>query len=153
MDVRVESICVRREFAASPEEVWQAFTDADALSAWYHPVGFSTPRDRVHVDAVVGGRWAAAVVVPMDGSLHRFQGAYRRVEQPHVLEYSMYYGAGEAPIDEDGPSHTVVVVIEANGGGSRVTYLEYGLLPVGQSALAQQGMKSYFDSLGAYLSR
>lgn len=155
MEFDIQSICVRRELDASPQALWQAFTDAEALAAWYHPVGFSTPRDSVSTDAVVGGRWSATVVVPADSSEHHFFGRYQKVEQPNLLEYSMYYAAGDAiaTAKEEGPTHTVTIVIEAHGVGSRVTYLEYGLLPKGQSVLAQAGMESYFDSLAEYLSR
>ena len=153
MEFEVQSLFVRRELDASPEAVWRAFTDADALAAWYHPVGFSTPRDSVVVEPEVGGRWSASVLVPMDGSRHHFFGRYRRVEAPNVLEYSMYYATGDGIADakEEGPSHTIVVTIERLGNGTRCTYFEFGLLPTGQSAQAQQGMESYFDSLSEYL--
>ncbi len=154
MELAIQSILVRRDMAAPPSAVWHAFTSADALAAWYHPVGFSTPRESVTSDARVGGRWSASVVVPMDGSAHHFFGRYRVVEQPSVLEYSMYYAAGDdlASATESGPSHTVIVVIEALGAGSRVTLLEYGLLPAGEAVNAQAGMESYFDSLAEFLS-
>lgn len=153
MELTIQSILVRRDLPVTPEAVWHAFTNAEALASWYHPVGLATPRESVVVEPEVGGRWSATVVAPMDGSRHHFFGRYRRLEAPNVLEYSMHYAADDAIAEatEEGPSHTVIVVIERIDGGSRVTYLEFGLLPVGEAVHAQAGMEQYFESLRAFL--
>jgi uncharacterized protein YndB with AHSA1/START domain len=154
LELEVQSMLVRRELDASPEAVWHAFTNPDALSAWYHPVGFSTPRASVVSETFVGGKWSASVVVPVDGSEHHFFGRYRLVDAPNLLEYSMYYAEGDGIADakEDGPAGNVWVVIERQASGSQVTYLGTALLPAGEGKAAQAGMESYFDSLAEYLA-
>jgi len=38
-------------------------------------------------------------------------------------------------------------------GGTWVRFAQYGEMPADQATMAQAGMESYFDSLGAYLAR
>jgi len=48
-------LAISRIFHAPRELVYQAFVDPDQLAEWMGPVGFSTPRDTVAVDARPGG--------------------------------------------------------------------------------------------------
>lgn len=49
-----KEITITREFDASPEKVWQAWTDPKQLAKWWSPRGFTTPV--VEIDAKVGGK-------------------------------------------------------------------------------------------------
>ena len=33
-----------RDFDATPEDLWSAWTDPDEMAEWWHPRGVSTPR-------------------------------------------------------------------------------------------------------------
>jgi uncharacterized protein YndB with AHSA1/START domain len=58
---------IERTFDAPRELVWKAFTDPDQLSQWFGPVGYTTPRDSISVDARAGGHWRLEMV-PDDSS-------------------------------------------------------------------------------------
>jgi uncharacterized protein YndB with AHSA1/START domain len=56
-------IAVIRTFSARRQRIFQAFTDPDLVARWYGPTGFDTPRDRIHMDLRVGGRYDKVMIV------------------------------------------------------------------------------------------
>jgi hypothetical protein len=44
--------------------VFRAWTDPDEVTAWYGPEGFDTPREKIHIDLRVGGRYELTMVRP-----------------------------------------------------------------------------------------
>ncbi len=48
------SVVITRTFAAAPERIWAAFTDAGALAAWFWPEQLAT---KVTADVRVGGEY------------------------------------------------------------------------------------------------
>src|SRR5688572_10610097 len=55
-------ILITRIFDAPREQVFKAWTDPDALAAWYGPEHLDTPREKIHIDLRVGGRWELTMV-------------------------------------------------------------------------------------------
>ena len=145
---------VERDIKAPVQQIWQAWTNADELAAWYGPVGFETPRDSVTTDARVGGTWSATVVVPMDGSKHAFNGEYLIVEPLHKLVFTLDYASEGVPMVLDTDRESEVVTLTFTDLGEAGTHLKFrqdGFLPADQLPLAQAGIESYFDSLEQYL--
>ncbi len=63
-----------RVLRASPEKVYRAFLDADAMAKWLPPNGFT---GRVHhLDARVGGRYRMSFTNFSTGRSHSFGGEY-----------------------------------------------------------------------------
>lgn len=63
-----------RVLRASPERVYRAFLDADALVKWLPPNGFT---GRVHhLDATVGGTYRMSFTNFSNGKSHSFGGTY-----------------------------------------------------------------------------
>lgn len=60
-------LTMTREFDAPRELVFQAFMDPDQLAAWFGPVGVDSPRDRIVVQARVGGVWQLVMTWDEDG--------------------------------------------------------------------------------------
>jgi uncharacterized protein YndB with AHSA1/START domain len=146
---------VGREYDSPVEILWAAWTDPVALEAWYHPTGLSVVPGSVVSDPVEGGLWAVAVDVPEAGLAASFYGRYTAVVEKARLEHTMAYtqSAEEfAARDESAPHHRVLVEFESRDFRSWVKFSQFGELPPGQAAMAQQGMESYFDSLEAYLT-
>lgn len=145
---------VEREFDLPVEILWDAWTDAAALEAWYHPTDLAVVPGSVTSDAVAGGVWSVAVDVPEHGVVAYFYGLYTEVAEGYRLEHTMAYtqSAEEfAARDEAAPHHRVVVEFDSRGMRSWVKFSQYGELPDGQAVQAQEGMESYFDSLEAFL--
>ncbi|MFM7145283.1 MAG: SRPBCC family protein [Actinomycetales bacterium] len=145
---------VEREFDIPIEILWGAWTDADALQAWYHPTDLRNVPGSVVSEAVPGGWWTCGVDVPEQGYVAYFYGRYLVVVDNARLEHTLHYTQSEEEFtkrDEGTPAHRVVVEFESRGFRSWVKYSQFGEMPVGQAALAQAGMESYFDSLEQFL--
>lgn len=68
------TIKLHRVFRASPEKMYRAFLDADAMVKWLPPNGFT---GRVHkLDAKVGGTYKMSFANFTNGQSHSFGGEY-----------------------------------------------------------------------------
>ena len=77
-------IRLTRRIAASPDEVFDAWTDAGSLAQWMLPIpgGSTTAR----VDARVGGTFHIDMIG--NGQTYAHDGEYLRVERPRLLEFT-----------------------------------------------------------------
>jgi uncharacterized protein YndB with AHSA1/START domain len=145
---------VEREYPYPIEKLWAAWTHAAELEQWYSPTDLSVVPGSVVSDAVVGGWWTVAVDVTLYGFNAYFYGRYTVVDPLVQLEHRLAYtqSAEEfAARDESMPSHRIVIDFEERGHLTWVRFSQFGELPEGQVEQTQQGMESYFDSLGEYL--
>jgi hypothetical protein len=70
------TIKLHRVLRASPEKVYRAFLDADAMTKWLPPNGFTA---KVHqLDAKVGGTYKMSFTNFTTGKTHSFGGQIRR---------------------------------------------------------------------------
>jgi uncharacterized protein YndB with AHSA1/START domain len=68
------TIKLHRVFKATPDRVYRAFLDPDAMAKWLPPHGFT---GKVHsIDARVGGRYKMSFKNHSTGSSHSFGGEY-----------------------------------------------------------------------------
>jgi len=80
------SLTLTREYAAPPERIWRAWTDAKALSEWWGP----EPGGAVSVAALdvrVGGRFRICFG-GADGNAHECAGTYQEVARPSKLVFT-----------------------------------------------------------------
>ena len=68
------SIQFHRVLRAAPEKVYRAFLDADAMTKWLPPHGFTGKVH--HLDAVVGGTYKMSFTNFATGHSHSFGGEY-----------------------------------------------------------------------------
>jgi uncharacterized protein YndB with AHSA1/START domain len=79
-------VTLHRVFTASPEKVYKAFTDADAMASWLPPYGFVC---KVHsMDAQVGGKYKMSFINFGTGSSHSFGGEYLEIKPNEFLKYT-----------------------------------------------------------------
>lgn len=79
-------ITLHRVFSASPEKVYKAFTDADALASWLPPYGFI---GKVHcMDLQVGGKYKMSFTNFSTHSSHSFGGEYLEIIPNELLKYT-----------------------------------------------------------------
>ena len=69
------TVRLHRVFRASPEKVYRAFLEADALAKWLPPYGFTCKMQ--HLDAVVGGSFRMSFTHFSTGNSHSFGGTYQ----------------------------------------------------------------------------
>jgi uncharacterized protein YndB with AHSA1/START domain len=71
---------------ASPEKVYRAFTDANALASWIPPYGFLCV---VHeMDVKVGGKYRMSFINFTTGNGHSFGGQYVELKPNEFLKYT-----------------------------------------------------------------
>lgn len=68
------TVYLHRVIRATPERVYRAFVDADAICKWYPPNGFTCKVH--HLDAKVGGTYKMSFTNFNTGKSHSFGGKY-----------------------------------------------------------------------------
>ena len=80
------SVKFHRVIRATPERIYRAFLDADALAKWLPPNGFT---GKVHqMDAKVGGIYKMSFTNFSTGSSHSFGGKYLELKPNELLRYT-----------------------------------------------------------------
>lgn len=137
-------IQLKRRLAATPDEVYDAWTDADSLCQWMLPiVGGHT---QAVVDARVGGRYRIEMFGL--GSQHPQQGEYVRLERPRLIEFTW--------IADPALAQRSIVTVELAPAGDAETdlTLTHRLLPTESSVQSHHaGWDAALDSLVARVSR
>ena len=80
------SVRLHRVLRASPEKIYRAFLDADALSKWLPPNGFTCKVH--HLDAKVGGHFKMSFTNFTNGKSHSFGGTYEELVPHERIRYS-----------------------------------------------------------------
>lgn len=80
------TIKLHRVLRANPERVYRAFLEADAMSKWLPPYGYTC---KVHeMDARVGGTYRMSFTSFATGQEHSFGGEYRELVPSEKLRYT-----------------------------------------------------------------
>ena len=146
---------VEREFDCSIETLWEAWTSANALERWYCPTMLSVVPGSATSETHVGGRWAIAVDVSVNGFNAYFWGRYQEVVLQQRLVHTLSYSQDEAEFvfaDDNAPAHRIELDFEARGEKSWVRFTQFGDLPEEQVEATQDGTGSYFDNLEQFLT-
>jgi len=103
------SLILRRHYPVAAEKVWRAWTDPQALKAWFGPEEIvSVPV--AEVDLRVGGRFRVAMLAA-DGETHDVSGVYQELVPNRKLVFSWAWRS--TPERES----RVTVQIEPDGNG------------------------------------
>ena len=80
------TVRLHRVLRATPERVYRAFLDPDAMVKWLPPNGFTA---KVHqVDAKVGGTYRMSFTNFSTGKSHSFGGKYLELKPNELLRYT-----------------------------------------------------------------
>lgn len=80
------TVRLHRVLATSPDKIYRAFLDPDALARWLPPNGFTC---RVHqLEPRVGGTWKASFTNFTTGQGHSFGGEYFELVPNERIRYS-----------------------------------------------------------------
>lgn len=80
------TIRLHRVLRASPEKLYRAFTEADAMAKWLPPYGFTCKVH--HLDARVGGSFRMSFTNFGTGSSHSFGGEYLELTPHERIRYT-----------------------------------------------------------------
>jgi uncharacterized protein YndB with AHSA1/START domain len=143
-----QEVLITRIFDAPREHVFKAWTDPDQLAAWYGPEHLETPRDRIHIDLRVGGRYELTMVQP--GGDREFSLGYEIVElvEPELLVLR------SDPMPEVGMHEPTIVRVELHDHGDKTRMtLSDGPLPSAGRDHAAAGWNAAFDKLAAFVAQ
>ncbi|MFA6262257.1 MAG: SRPBCC family protein [Bacteroidia bacterium] len=80
------NVTLHRVLTASPEKVYRAFTDANAMAAWLPPYGFLCV---VHkMDVKTGGSFKMSFINFTTGNSHSFGGDYLELKPNEFIKYT-----------------------------------------------------------------
>jgi uncharacterized protein YndB with AHSA1/START domain len=84
--VTTNTVKLHRVLRTSPEKVYKAFLDADALARWLPPNGFT---GKVHqMEPKVGGTYRMSFTNFTTGNSHSFGGTYLELQPQERIRYS-----------------------------------------------------------------
>jgi uncharacterized protein YndB with AHSA1/START domain len=141
-----QEVVITRIFDAPREQVFRAWTDPDEVAEWYGPEHFDSPRERIRIDARVGGRWELTMVP--DGGGDGFSIGYDIVELvvPELLVLR------SDPMPQMGmPDGTTVRIELLDEAGRTRMLLTDGPMPGDGRARAEAGYRAAFDKLAERL--
>lgn len=147
---------VEREYSVPLSVLWNAWVEADQLQKWYSPEVLDTVPNSATSDAVVGGDWAIAIDVSVNGFNAYFWGKYTEVKFQEKLVHTMNYSQDELEFNlrgEDQAQHVIEIDFEARGENSWVRFTQFGSMDPEQTEATKDGMESYFNNLQNYLSK
>jgi uncharacterized protein YndB with AHSA1/START domain len=141
-----QQILITRIFDPPSARVFKAWTDPDQVAAWYGPEHFDTPRDRIHIDLRVGGRYELTMVQRDGGA--EFAISYEIVEL--VAPELIVLRSDPMPhVGMHEPTITRVELID-HDTKTRMT-LSDGPYPAGRDN-AEAGWTAAFDNLAALVA-
>ena len=109
-----------RVLRASPATVYRAFLDADALSKWLPPNGFTGKVD--HMDVTVGGTYKMSFTNFTTGQRHTFGGEYVELVPHERIRYTDRFE------DPDQPGEmTTTITLKTVSCGTELHIVQEGL--------------------------
>ena len=98
------TVKLHRVLRTSPEKIYRAFLDPDAMAKWLPPHGFT---GKVHqLDATVGGSYRMSFTNFTNGSAHSFGGEYLELVPNQRIRYTDKFDDPNLP----GVMHVTVVL-------------------------------------------
>lgn len=111
---------LHRVLRATPEKVYRAFVDAEALSKWLPPNGFTC---KVHeMNAKVGGRFRMSFTNFGTGNSHSFGGTYVELKPSQRIRYTEKFDEPNLP----GEMETTITLKKVLCG-TEVTIVQRGI--------------------------
>jgi len=114
------TVRLHRVLRATPDRVYRAFLDADAMAKWLPPHGFT---GRVHeMDAKVGGKYRMTFTNFSSGNGHSFGGTYLELVPNERLRYNASFDDPNLPGEM-----TTTVTLKKVSVGTEVSIVQEGI--------------------------
>ena len=133
-----------RRYAVDREEVWRAWTDPQALSAWFGP-GDLHSVTLAEMDVRPGGRYRIRFHT-RDGEQHEVSGVYERVDPHSLLVFSWAWRSTPERVSR------VTVQLQSVPGGTDLVLLHDRLFDEAARAGHTRGWTATLDKLGGWLT-
>ncbi|PHK49593.1 SRPBCC family protein [Staphylococcus edaphicus] len=156
MSVQVEEnkIIFTRNFKATAEQIFKAYTEPNLFKEWFHPQGAST--EIYEFDVQTGGKAFFAIRAPQGTSYTVTQ--YNKVIEPKVIDYNDYFADKDGSIDKKmAGMHNTIHIETCEDDTSKVTSVAELPDPKAAQQLidmgVEAGMNSTFDNLELLLEK
>jgi uncharacterized protein YndB with AHSA1/START domain len=117
------TVKLHRVLRTSPERVYRAFLDADAMAKWLPPYGFTCHVH--HMEAKVGGTFRMSFTNFTSGRGHSFGGEYRELVPHERIRYSDKFDDPNMP----GEMQTTVSLAQVSCG-TELSVVQEGIPPI-----------------------
>jgi uncharacterized protein YndB with AHSA1/START domain len=135
---------IERTFAASAEEVFDAWTSPDVMRRWFHPgADWGTPDAKV--DLRVGGAVRVVMERP-DGTRAEAWGEYALIERPHRLVMTWTFD------DDPANEQEIELSFSESDGSTTVLMVNRGISTVARRDAEDRGWRACLDQLGTLLA-
>jgi len=154
----IKEVTLERTYDASPEKVWQAWTDPKMLTQWWGPDNVTIPK--CEVDLRVGGTFyivmeAGEAMGPYKGTQWPMRAEFTVVEPNARLAYRADAWT-EGMKDETGIDQTTEITFTEENGKTKVKVIAaiYKLGPKAKMAAEgmQMGFTQQLEKLNVFLS-
>jgi uncharacterized protein YndB with AHSA1/START domain len=136
-------LIVRKTIRASPERLFDAWTQPEQLKKWWGPQAVVC--SDAEVDLRIGGGYRIANQFP-DGRVLWISGEFEVIERPRRLVYTWRVGS------EAGASERVIVTFEARGDATEVIVTHERIPNAAMRDMHEQGWLGCLEGLVEYLS-
>jgi len=139
------ALTIERTYDATPQEVWQAWTDPQALMRWFGPGDTDAMLD-AELDVRTGGRYGISFTT-LDGEHHHVGGTYQEVQSGRKLVFTWAWRS--TPERES----LVTLLFEPAGSGTHLVFRHEQFFDDAAREGHARGWAGAFAKLDAYLQR
>src|SRR6185312_16511269 len=116
------SVQLHRVLRATPERIYRAFLDPDAMAKWLPPNGFT---GKVHqIDAKVGGGYKMSFTNFTSGNSHSFGGKYVELKPHERIRYTNQFDNPGLPGEM-----TTTITLKKVSVGTELNVVQEGIPP------------------------
>ncbi len=113
-------VTLHRVFTSTPEKVFKAFSNEDAIASWLPPYGFTC---KVHqLDFKVGGKHKMSFSNFSTGNGHSFGGTYLDIKKNELIKYTDKFDVTELP-----GKMTTTVTLKKVSCGTEINIVQEGI--------------------------
>ena len=140
--VKSPELAIRRVFQASPAEVYEAFSQAEALAQWFSPHGGHVIAE---TDLQVGGKWALEMQGP-NGEPAKVSGQYLEIIENKRLAFTWAWAGTPDRVSK------VCVDFADQGGTTLLTLTHTQFYDEDARANHEKGWCACLDNLDPFLT-
>jgi uncharacterized protein YndB with AHSA1/START domain len=122
MPTSTGTVRLHRVLRATPERVYRAFLDPDAMAKWLPPRGFTGKIH--HMDARAGGGYRMSFTNFSTGKSHSFAGTYVELTPPTLIRYTDRFDDPNLPGEMQ-----VAVSLKPVACGTELSIVQEGIPP------------------------
>ncbi len=134
------NVSLHRVLKASPEKVYRAFTEANAIASWLPPYGFICTVHEMNV--TTGGTFRMSFTNFSTGNSHSFGGNYLELKPNEFLKYSDKFD------DPNLPGEMITTVsLQKNIAGTTIKITQEGIPAVIPAEMCYLGWQESLEKL------